>query len=157
MGTNDIRAVRTLVDDETLVLERRRQISQCAVKVFCEEGYKGTTMRRLAGACDMSIGNLYNYIGTKDDILHLISLYFAPITLQACDQVMNKLNNASVTEILRQCIKKYFEVADLGQSANMFFEREIRYFSKEDRKILLESQVSIVHFFEQLLIFDQLF
>jgi len=47
---------------------------------------------------------------------------------------------------------RLFRQGDKYQDSNLFINREIKYFSSEDRHILLESQVSVIRFFEKLLI-----
>lgn len=37
-----------------------------------EKGYHPTTIRDIAQACGMSLGQLYHYISSKDDVLHLV-------------------------------------------------------------------------------------
>ena len=46
-----------------------------ASKVLFEKGFHGTSIRDIAAACDMSMGQLYHYISSKDDILFLMHLY----------------------------------------------------------------------------------
>ena len=64
--------IRTRSNDEKLVQEKRHLIARRAIELFAEKGFKATTMRELAQACGMAQGAVYHYIGTKDDILHLI-------------------------------------------------------------------------------------
>lgn len=42
--------------------------------------------------------------------------------------------------------------AENSRGYNLFFNREISHFSREDRQTLLEDQVAMVHFFEKRLI-----
>ena len=55
-----------------LVENRHQQIVDGACKVFFEKGYHPTTIRDIAKACGMSMGQLYHYIRSKDDVLYLI-------------------------------------------------------------------------------------
>jgi AcrR family transcriptional regulator len=40
--------------------------------LFTVKGFHGTSMREIAKAAGMSIGNLYHYISSKDDVLYLV-------------------------------------------------------------------------------------
>lgn len=147
MGTE----IRTYSNDEVLVRERRLRIMECAIKLFLEKGYKGTTTREIAKACGMSEGSLYRYIGSKDDILHLICMARAR-GAEILEAFLHQLGNVSPTETLKNCINVCFMWADDSRDYNLFFNREIRHFSLEDRRLLLEDQTAIVRFFERLLI-----
>lgn len=148
-GTNSHSRIRTFSKNDDLVRERRRHIIECSIRVFLREGYRGSRMREIAQACGMSEGAIYRYIGSKDDILHLICVNRARST-EGLETVLAELGNASVTEALKACLRHHFQVGDRSQNYNLFFNREIRNFSEEDRRILLDSQVAILDFFERL-------
>jgi AcrR family transcriptional regulator len=60
------------VKDPDLVEKKQHHIVQAAYELFRKKGYHPTTTDEIASACNMSKGQLYNYISTKDDILFLI-------------------------------------------------------------------------------------
>ncbi len=48
-------------------IERNQQrIERAALRVFTRQGYHGTSVREIADAASVSIGNLYNYYPTKE-------------------------------------------------------------------------------------------
>jgi AcrR family transcriptional regulator len=57
---------------EALTEERQARIAECALGVFVEKGFHAATIRDIAAACDMSMGQLYHYISSKDDVLFLV-------------------------------------------------------------------------------------
>ncbi len=61
--------------DRELTEAKQRQIVERASPVLFEKGFHGTSIRDIATACDMSMGQLYHYISSKDDILFLMHLY----------------------------------------------------------------------------------
>jgi len=50
----------------------KEHIEEAAKKLFIKHGFHGTSMRLIAGQADVSLGNLYNYYKTKEDILESI-------------------------------------------------------------------------------------
>src|ERR1700690_2390131 len=58
--------------DRTLAEMKQRLIAERASKVLLQKGFHGTSIRDIATACDMSMGQLYHYIASKDDILYLM-------------------------------------------------------------------------------------
>lgn len=64
--------IPTQVKNQALVTQRRRQIVDAAVNLFIENGFHKTTTRQIAQAAGISIGSLYEYIATKEDVLYLV-------------------------------------------------------------------------------------
>jgi AcrR family transcriptional regulator len=142
--------IRTYTKDLELVSERRKHIMDCASKVFLEKGYRGSNMRNLAEACAMSTVSIYHYIGSKNDILHLLCLDASDLTRQLED-FRSQLDDVSPTEALIRCIKYYFNREATYSDRVILFQREISNFSHEDRHLILSLQIEVVHFFENLL------
>ena len=64
--------VSTQIKNKDLVERRRKQLILASTKVFIEKGYHQTSIRDLAKATSFSMGNLYDYVRTKEDILYLV-------------------------------------------------------------------------------------
>ena len=56
-------------------LEVRTRILRAAIDVFGEHGFHRATMQDVAGACDLSVGAIYTYFKSKDELF-----------LATCDQ-----------------------------------------------------------------------
>jgi len=143
--------VRTFVNNEKLVQEKRQHITKCAEKLFLVQGFDRTTIRQISDACCMPPGSIYNYIGTKNDILHLICANASSRWKPTLEEYVANYKQGNMTNLLSKCIDLYFHIADEVKDENLFFDREIRNFSSEDRHMLLESQTSVVFFFDKLL------
>jgi TetR/AcrR family transcriptional regulator, cholesterol catabolism regulator len=64
--------VQTNIKNKTLVSKRRQQIIDAASKLFFEKGFDQTTMREISRASGLTMGSLYDYVRSKDDILVLV-------------------------------------------------------------------------------------
>ena len=64
--------IHTEVKDSDLVVRRRRQIVDAAVHLFISKGFHKTTTREIAKAAGFSIGTLYEYVNSKEDVLYLV-------------------------------------------------------------------------------------
>lgn len=64
--------VQTNIKNKDLVSKRRKQIIQAASKLFFEKGFDQTTMREISHASGLTMGSLYDYVRSKDDILVLV-------------------------------------------------------------------------------------
>lgn len=60
--------------DDPSELPRRREaeIAGGAIPLFLEKGFHGTSIREIAAAAGLSMGGLYEYISSKDDVLSLV-------------------------------------------------------------------------------------
>ncbi|MEU0940089.1 MULTISPECIES: TetR/AcrR family transcriptional regulator [unclassified Embleya] len=48
---------------------KRREILRVALEVFAEEGYRGTSLRKVAARCNLSLPGLMHYFASKEDLL----------------------------------------------------------------------------------------
>ncbi|MEE9527351.1 MAG: helix-turn-helix domain-containing protein, partial [Syntrophobacteria bacterium] len=67
-----LKDVPTQVKDPELVKKRRRQIVDAAVELFIRKGFHKTTTREIAQKAGLSIGSVYEYVSTKEDVLYLV-------------------------------------------------------------------------------------
>ncbi len=63
---------------------RLPQILDAAARLFCEQGYQGTTIRDIARAVGILPGSLYAHFATKDDLL--VAVYIRGVD-QICQAV----------------------------------------------------------------------
>jgi len=142
--------LRTYSNDKQFVQKRREQIANEAVKLFWRQGFEKTTMRDIGKACGISSGTLYHYIGSKDDILHLICVRFA-LGADEYRHYLSTLGNISQTEKLCKCVAYYFRMVDLYSHVARFLNREGYRISRQDGDLVLNSEKDIQLFFEQIL------
>ncbi len=139
--------MRAASKDRSLVEERRGQIADGAVRLFIEKGYEGTSMREIAEACDMSVGNMYNYVKSKEDVLflamdHAIRAGQADIFPDSSDP----------DEALRQAVRHAYGVADKEQNYILFMYQEAKNLPPRYRKRILDLDRQYAARFEVLLV-----
>ena len=69
------------------IAARRAQILNAAESVFSEKGYERATTRDIADAADVSEGTLYNYFGSKSDLLNAVAQSFADGITQEISEI----------------------------------------------------------------------
>ena len=145
-----MREINSKIVNKELVRTQRNVIASNALTLFLQKGYENTTMSDIGKACGMTHGNLYNYVGSKEDIRHLILMrdIEGDTRLKSFRQ---GLGNVSYTEILSECIAEFLRGMNRMTEPLIFFDREIYKFPREERRIALEAEVAIVTFFEELL------
>jgi AcrR family transcriptional regulator len=57
---------------ETVIEEKKRHIEDAAKQLFIKQGFHATSMRDISARARTSLGNLYNYYRTKEEILESI-------------------------------------------------------------------------------------
>lgn len=102
--------VPTQIKNPELVRERRRQIIDSTVKLFIKHGYHKTTTRMIAKAASFSIGSLYEYVSSKEDLLYLVCKTIHEEVQDAVEKAL--LNTDQGKERLAQVIRQYFYVCD---------------------------------------------
>lgn len=128
-----IEDIRTFSNDIELISQRRRQISQCAAQLFATKGYDATSVQEIAHACMMSVGNLYRYIGSKEDILYLVIDELA----QGAEWVIEQLtydHNCNTAEAIRRLIKMLYFLYHDKQDATMLIYHETRNLAPKARQ-----------------------
>ncbi len=134
-GSKDLGIAST--KNAPLVENRHQQIVDGACKVFFEKGYHPTTIRDIAKACGMSMGQLYHYIRSKDDVLYLIHKHMHKVwydylrrsNLEQIDDPVQKF-----AEALKQILRFQIENKKLIQ----FVYSESKYLDKKHFKVVLE-------------------
>lgn len=140
--------VGTSIKDENKVIERRQQIIRAGVKLFKEKGFHRATTRELAKAAGFSIGTLYEYIRTKEDVLFLVCD-------NIFDEVMNRLSqfpaNAGTIEDLKEAIRQYYLLIDSMLDEFTIMYQETKSLPKEAMHYVLDKEVEMVAIFERIL------
>lgn len=143
--------IRTYSTDEKLVAERREQIVRSAVRIVVRKGYGGTGIREIAEACDMTIGNLYHYIGRKEDIIYLAQDFGLSLNYAFVEQTRGDLEKYGPREVLERAIDRYIRhINNTSEFTNLVY-KELRSFKSASRKAVLESEMAIMNAFEDIL------
>lgn len=143
------REVLASVKDERLVKKRRDEMIKGAVSLFKKKGFHRTTTREIAKAAGFSIGTLYEYIRSKEDVLYLVcdSIY---------DEVQEKLQQALDTKkgtiaSLEVGIANYFRVVDEMQDEVLVMYQEVKSLTKDALPYVLKKELEMVAMFEDAL------
>jgi TetR/AcrR family transcriptional regulator, cholesterol catabolism regulator len=140
------REVQASVKDERLVRKRRMEMIKGAVNLFIQKGFHRTTTREIAKASGFSIGTLYEYIRTKEDVLYLVcdSIYD-----QVSERLQSDLNqNKGTIESLKRAIAFYFRVVDEMQDEVLVMYQEVKSLSKDALPYVLRKELEMVSMFE---------
>lgn len=141
--------IESSVKDKNLIEVRRMEIVKAAVDLFVRKGFHKTTIREIAARFGMSVGTLYEYIRTKEDILFLVCDY---IHSSFSKRIKPSLEiSTDNTETLKRAIKIYFEIIDEMQDYIIFLYQETKSLPKDTRKYIFNAENEMTELFEEIL------
>ena len=140
--------VKSNVKDESLIEKRRQQILQASIRLFREKGFHPTTTREIAAAAGFSIGTLYEYVRTKEDVLFLI-----------CDSIFHKVmdvfehfpKQGATIDRLKGAIGDYFILVDSMLDEFTIMYQETKSLQNEAMQYVLNKEIEMVGVFEKML------
>jgi len=144
------KAVETQIKNSELVRKKRQQIAIGASKLFMKKGYSQTSIRDISRVTGLTIGNLYDYITRKEDVLYLVFDVFHSIWT-------NRLEEEGIFEIadpirqLETAVRKMLELVNSHRDMVLFMYTETKLLPKEFLKIILEKESGLVECFEKIL------
>lgn len=143
-------SIRTYSQDKELVNLRREQIAKSTARLFVKKGYDKTTIREIAKACCMSIGTLYHYIGSKEDILGLVFDYVMSSSLQLSERV-SIYDTLPPTEAMQKAIEDYCQSVNDIQDMILLAYQESKSLQRRDRERTFEQEKVLISVFERIL------
>ncbi len=142
---NDSREIVTHIKNQELVKERRRQIVNAAVKLFIKYGYHKTTTRALAKETGLSIGSLYEYVATKDDVLFLVCIAIHSAVERGVKEALARptVGKAALAEVIRE----YFFVCNRMSDHILLMYQVTHFLPCKWQKKVLEAELRITNLF----------
>lgn len=143
------RDIPTEVKDHQLVSRRRREIVDAAVTLFIQKGFHKTTTREIARAAGFSIGTLYEYVASKEDVLYLV-----------CDAIHQEVEKrlkqrimagGSGARTLEAAIEVYFHVCDQMADHILLIYQETASLPPESMRYVLANEERVTAIFSDIL------
>lgn len=141
--------IPTQVKNIELVNLRRRQIVDAAVKLFIENGFHKTTTREIARAAGFSIGSLYEYVASKEDILYMVCDDIHREVEQGVTDALTRTGNDK--NLLAEVIREYFMVCHRWGDHILLIYQETRSLPHQWKKKILENELAITGIFVRVL------
>jgi len=142
--------VKTQIKDNELVRSKRLQIAMGASRLFIKKGYSQTSIREISKATGLTIGNLYDYIRKKEDILFLVFDVFHSTWV-------SRLEEEGVFEIddpvlqLHAAVQKMLDLVNTHREMVLLMYTESKLLPKGFLRIILEKESGLVKYFETIL------
>jgi len=137
--------------DADLIDSKHQQIVNAACRLFFKKGYHRTTIREIALASGMSMGQLYHYISSKDDVLFLTykqmqMLWYEHLVKSGVEEIRDPL------ERLTKAVRLTLGFALKNKDLFLFLYTETKYLGKRHLQVVLEmDDKNVVGFWHRLL------
>ncbi|MCF8044111.1 MAG: TetR/AcrR family transcriptional regulator [Desulfarculaceae bacterium] len=141
--------VQTRIKDHELIDQRRRQIAEGAMKVFVAKGYHMATVREIAEAAGMTMGSMYNYVRSKEDIIFFV---YEHITHNLRDEMTRAIEGITdPKERLRAALRHNLEAVEKYSDAIMFMYQSSGCLDRDSMHVVLGRETEYIEMFEELL------
>jgi AcrR family transcriptional regulator len=138
-----------MVKDQQLIKKRREQMIKGAVILFKDKGFHRTTTREIAKESGFSIGTLYEYIGSKEDVLYLVCDSIYEEVRDRLKEYLDK--DISGIDRLKQAITSYFKVVDEMKDEVLVMYQEAKSLPKGALPYVLLKEIEMTDMIEQII------
>jgi AcrR family transcriptional regulator len=134
-----------------LVEQKQTQIVEAACKLFFTKGFHGTNMREIAAESGMSMGQLYHYISSKDDILFLVAKHMQELWYDYLVEFGFEETEDPLTRLVR-ALKSSVEFPARHKKLLQFIYTESKYLGREHLDVILKmDDRNVTGFYRKLL------
>ncbi len=147
MIKTELSTVRTFSPNNDLVEERRSQIAQAALHLIATKGIEKTNIREIAAASEMTIGNLYHYIGTREDVIHLAFNYGLDQIRKVIKEINDLCETLNPEEALTAAIDLYIRYHHTNHEDTVFLYKEMGGLSPSLRLPVIETNAHLHELF----------
>ncbi len=142
--------VETQIKDSELVRKKHLQIAMGASKLFIKKGYFQTSIREISKASGLTMGNLYDYISKKEDVLYLVFDVFHSTWVTQLEEE-GVLNIEDPVKQLEIVVRKMLELVNHYRDMVLLIYTESKLLPKDFLRIILERESGLVELFEKIL------
>ena len=143
------RSIETVVQDKALVAQRHDEIFRAASRIFISRGYHEATVREIAQEAGLSLGGLYGYIRTKEDILYLVFDKLTTLLREAMRRAIEGIDDP--VEQIRAALRADLKTTEQYQDEILLMYQETKSLGRQSRRAVLSREAGYVKFFEDIL------
>ena len=134
------------VGDSALVERRRGQIVEAATRLVSRQGFAKTVVRDIADEANISVGLVYEYVRSKEDILFLIYEHWASVFRDGLEKALAQSEDP--LERIEDAVNFLVKISDKHSDVTHLYYREGGHLSDEGRELAKSTERAML---EQLL------
>jgi AcrR family transcriptional regulator len=149
MTVKDTRRIDGAIKNHALLESKRALIVRTATKMFIDRGFANVSVNEVARAANLSIGSLYKYIRTKEDILWLVmdSIYG-----QLESQLEEKRSSSSSPiDSLMHAFAEYMRAEHAVRRGILLMYREYPHLAPEAQREFMDRERRVVQVFQKII------
>lgn len=122
--------------------DTKEQLMQTAIDLFASKGFKGTSIRELAKAMDMSISNIYHYFGSKEGLLLAILDRSSTVVLERLSDISEL--NLNLLERFKAILEVHIRMSEKFKNETKIFFLDEEHLSAQGLEINKRTQRGIL-------------
>ena len=144
------------VTDEKRLLEGKEHIADAAAGLFLNGGYHSTSVREIAQKAGLSVGSVFNYFTSKEEILFFLfsrNQESTEATLQEQRTEFERLKGEGVDpkELLWLAYEFYVRLIEESRRYTVLGFQELKSLTVAERRRILEGEERIQRFIEDVI------
>ena len=125
----------------------RERIIRTAISLFAARGFRGTSIRDIAHAMNMSISNIYHYFGNKEGLL-------VAILEHASEELVRRLNEVRSMDLppverFRRLVETHLRLSKENDDQGKIFSLDEEHLSPEGEKVNRRIQREILGIYRE--------
>jgi len=119
------------------------------MKTFIAKGFQAATVREIAESAGVTMGTLYNYIRSKEDIIYIVYDYVTGILREEMRVAISGIKDPETR--LKAALRHNLETVLKNEDVIMFLYKESAFLDKESLREVLARETEYIVMFEELL------
>ena len=150
------RKAASQVADERRLVEGKGRIADAAATLFLSGGYHSTSVREIAQKAGLSVGSVFNYFTSKEEILFFLfsrnqERTEATLRDEQAEFERLKAEGVSPKELLWLAYQSYVRLIEELRRYTVLGYQEMKSLTAAERRRLLEGEERIQHFLEEII------
>lgn len=150
------RKLTSQVTDEKRLLEGKARIAAAAAGLFLDGGYHSTSVREIAQKAGLSVGSVFNYFTSKEEILFFLfsrnqERLEATLQDQRAEFARLKAQGVGAEELLWLAYEYYMRVVAEFRRDTLLGYQELKSLTVAERRRILEGEARIQSFLEEVI------
>jgi AcrR family transcriptional regulator len=129
----------------------REKIVISAARLIVKKGFLKTSVRDIAEHCGISMGKLYYYLKSKNDILTLFLAYSTSTSDASNRRMMKNLKKKKAVPALKEMMVQAINYLDDTQDIQVFWSQEARNLNRRNLRRLLKTNSMATLIFQKIL------
>ncbi|WP_300465365.1 TetR family transcriptional regulator [Desulfobacula sp.] len=123
-------------------LKNKEKLVTVAIELFSTRGFKGTSIRDIANAMDMSISNIYHYFGNKEGLLLAVLEHASKGLVEKLGEIPQM--DLDPLERFKLLIRTHIQLSEFYKKEIKIFFLDEEHLSPEGIKINNQTQTDIL-------------